>query len=160
MVQYQEMQPIFPSKQSERIYKALNPKGDPFDYNPKREKQLEIVGLVLWATEGDKSQLSLANGNPAIISKYLKFLRVICRFEEKRIKAVIHCHDTLSYKECLGYWSKITKIPPSRFNKPYIKKDKGGTQKYPYGILRVVAMNMKLVHHFKERLVELGLPPD
>lgn len=152
------MQVSFSSKQSQRIYQALNPKGDPFDYDPKRDRQLEIIGLVLWATEGDKTQLSLANGNPSIVKKYLEFLRVICRFEEKRIKAVIHCHNTLSYEDCLVYWSKTTNIPPSRFNKPYIKEDKGGTRKYPYGIMRVVAMNMKLTNYFKERLAELGLP--
>ena len=148
----------FPSLQSQRVYNALNPNGDPFDYDPKRDKQLEIIGLVLWATEGDKTQLSLANGNPAIISKYLEFLRVICRFEEKRIKAVIHCHDTLPYKDCLAYWSKVTKIHPKQFNKPYIKQDKGGARKYPHGIIRIVAINTKLAHRFKERLAELGLP--
>lgn len=148
----------FPSKQSERIYKVLNPNGDPFDYDSKRDKQLEIIGLVLWATEGDKTQLSLANGNPAIITKYLQFLRVICRLEKKRIKAVIHCHDTLPYKECLAYWSTLTKIPPEKFNKPFIKQDKGGARKYPHGILRIVATNVKLTQYFKERLAELGLP--
>lgn len=148
----------FSSKQSERIYNALNPNGDPFNYDHRRNKQLEIIGLVLWATEGDKTQLSLANGNPAIIAKYLEFLRTVCRFEEKRIKAVIHYHNTLAYEKCLTYWSKITNIPSSRFNKPFIKQDKGGVRRYPYGILRIVAINAKLTQYFKERLVDLDLP--
>lgn len=154
------VKPKFSSRQSERIYRALNPTGDPFDYNAKRDRQLEIIGLILWATEGDKTQLSLANGNPAIICKYLEFLRVICRLDEKKIKAVIHCHDTLSYQQCLNYWSRTTGMPPKRFNKPFVKKDIGGTRKYPYGILRIVATNMKLQQYFKERLAELGLPRD
>jgi hypothetical protein len=150
----------FPSKQSERVYRALNPKGDPFNYDPGRDQQLDIIGLLLWATEGDKTQLSLANGNPAIIRKYLEFLRIVCRFEEGKIKAVIHCHDTLSYNQCLKYWSKITDISPNRFNKPFIKVDTGGNRKFPFGILRVVAGNIMLVQRFKERLAELGLPCD
>jgi hypothetical protein len=146
------------SIQSERVYKALNPRGDPFHYDPTRNRQLDLIGLLLWATEGDSTQVSLANGNPAVIKKYLAFLRIVCRLKEEKIKAVIHCHDTLSYQTCLRYWSKITRIPASRFNKPFIKQDKGGKRKYPYGIVRIVANNTKLTQCFKERLAELGLP--
>lgn len=148
----------FPSKQSERVYAALNPNGDPFDYNASRDSTLEIIGLLLWATEGDKTQLSLANGNPAIIQKYLEFLRVICKFNESRIKAVIHYHDSISYQKCLTYWQRITRIPQNRFNKPFVKRDKGGTRNFPYGIVRIAATNTKLNIHFKKRLAELGLP--
>ena len=148
----------FPSKQSERIYLAQNPKGDPFDYDRERNPQLEIIGLLLWATEGDKSQLSLANGNPAIIQKYLEFLRTVCRLREEKIKAVIHCHDSTPYPTCIEYWSKITSIPMPRFTKPFIKPDKGGARNYPYGIIRIAANNVKLVALFKERLAEIGLP--
>lgn len=146
--------------QSERIYRILNPNGDPFKYNPKKDKELEIIGLVLWATEGDKTQLSLSNGNPTIIKKYLNFLRKTCGLDEEKIRAVIHCHDTLPYSKCVNYWSKITNIHRSRFKKPYIKEDKGGTRKYPYGIIRIVASNVKLVRIFNERLKEIGLSKD
>lgn len=145
---------------SNSIYKLLNPKGNPFRYNPRGKRELEIVGLILWATEGDKTQLSLSNGNPTIIKNYLKFLRKVCYLDERKIKAVIHCHDTLPYKECFGYWSKITEIPFHRFTKPYIKKDHGGTRKYPYGIIRIAASNVKLVRIFNERLKEIGLSKD
>src|SRR3989344_550825 len=129
---------------SEQTYRALNPLGDPFRYEPDVDRNLEIIGLVLWATEGDRTQISLANGNQNIILKYLKFLRLICNFNEKKIKCVIHCHDTLSYEECIRYWSKLTGISRNKFRKPFIKKDKGGTRKYPYGICRIVASNIKL----------------
>ncbi len=139
------------------IYNYRNPSGDPFLYSPKKDRILDVIGLVLWATEGDKTQLSLANGNSAIIKRYLEFLRRICNFQEERLKAVIHCHDTVPYIVCLDYWSKITGIPVSRFTKPHIKKDKGGTRKYPYGILRIVATNVKLIQIFKDRLKTLSL---
>lgn len=146
--------------QSERIYQVLNPGGDPFDYKPKNFKELEIIGLVLWVTEGDRTQLSLSNGNPSIITTYLNFLRKVCNLKEEKIKAVIHCHDTLSYVECLMYWAETTKISPDRFTKPHIKKDHGGKRKYPYGILRIAATNIKLVRIFNERLKELNLSRD
>lgn len=142
---------------SSTVYNQLNPQGNPFSYKPENDQILDIIGLVLWATEGDKTQISLANGNIAIIKKYLEFLRVICNFKEERIKAVIHCHDSLPYDKCLYYWSKLTNIPIERFNKPFIKHDKGGTRKFPYGILRIVGYNVKLVQLFKERLKDLGL---
>ncbi|MBI2676653.1 MAG: hypothetical protein HYX21_01690 [Candidatus Yanofskybacteria bacterium] len=145
---------------SASIYKYKNPSGDPFDYKPEISRELEIVGLLLWVTEGDRTQLSLANGNPTIILRYLDFLRKICGLKEEKIKAVVHCHDTLPYKKCLGYWSEITNIPKTRFTKPYIKPDKGGHRKYPYGILRIAAMNIKLIRIFNERLRELGLSKD
>lgn len=142
------------------VYRYRNPAGDPFCYTPERDPLLETIGLVLWTTEGDKTQLSLANGNPKIIYRYLEFLRTICNFNEEKIKAVIHCHDTLPYSDCIRYWSKISRIPSKRFNKPFIKKDSGGTRKYPHGILRVVASNTKLVQIFKDRLKILGLERD
>ena len=142
------------------MYHARNPHGDPFVYNPDANPNLDIIGLVLWVTEGDKTQLSLSNGNPAIIKKYLEFLRTVCGLKETKIKGVIHCHDTLSYQTCLHYWSRITHIPSNRFNKPHIKRDKGGNQKYPYGIVRITAVNTKLLHIFKERLRVLGLSRD
>ena len=145
---------------SETIYNLRNPSGDPFDYKPSKNKMLEIIGLVLWATEGDKTQLSLSNGNPSIIRQYLNFLRKICNLQEEKIKAVIHCHDTLPYENCIRYWSKLANIPHSRFTKPYIKKDRGGTRKYPYGIIRIAASNNKLVRIFNERLKEFGLSRD
>lgn len=146
--------------QSERIYKVLNPNGDPFNYSPRGNRELEIIGLVLWATEGDKTQLSLANGNPEIIKKYLHFLREVCHLNEEKIRIVLHCHDTLPYEQCLQFWSRVTRILPSRFKKPFIKRDSGGKRKYPYGICRVVASNKKLVEIFKTRLKELGMSRD
>lgn len=145
---------------SDTLYQIRNPKGDPFLYDASINSELEIIGLILWVTEGDKSQLSLANGNPNIITKYLEFLRKICGMREERIKAVVHCHDTLPYAACLRYWSELTQIPKDRFTKPHIKKDMGGNRKYPYGILRIVAYNTKLIHIFKERLKDLGLSRD
>ncbi len=145
---------------SETIYKLRNPAGDPFDYKPSKNKKLELIGLLLWVTEGDKTQLSLSNGNPSIIKKYLEFLRKICNLNENKIKAVIHCHDTLSYKQCLSHWSEITNIPPIRFTKPNIKKDHGGNRKYPYGIIRIAASNNKLVRIFNERLKDFNLSRD
>ncbi len=139
------------------VYHFRNPTGDPFNYQPRSNPRLETIGLILWATEGDKTQVSLANGNPSIILKYLDFLRTICNLNEEKIKAVIHCHDTLSYNQCRRYWSDLTNIPFRRFNKPFIKPDKGGTQRYPYGILRIVVSNVRLVQLFKERLLVLGL---
>lgn len=132
----------------------------PFDYKPQLSQELEIIGLILWATQGYKTQLSLSNGNPSIIGKYLEFLRTVCDLKEEKIKAVIHCHDTLAYESCLAYWSEITKISHSLFTKPHTKSDRGGKRKYLYGILGIVASNKKLVHIFKERLEELGLPRD
>lgn len=143
--------------QSERIYRLLNPSGDPFRYDSSSNIELELIGLTLWATEGDKTQVSLANGNPFIIQKYLKFLREICHLKEEKMRIVLHCHDTLPYQQCIRFWSGITGIPASQFKKPYIKKDKGGTRKYPYGICRIAATNTKLVQKFNERLAELNL---
>jgi hypothetical protein len=130
----------------------------PFRYTPEKNPTLELIGLILWATEGDKTQISLANGNPHIIQRYLEFLRMICNVDEERIKGVIHCHDTLPYDHCLHYWSAVSEIPPKRFTKPFIKKDKGGTRKYPYGIMRIASNNKGLVRIFNERLREIRLP--
>ncbi len=148
--------PYSPTR-SKSIYSLRNPDGHPFQYAPEIDPELEIIGLVLWVTEGDRSQLSLANGNETIITKYLEFLRRVCNLREEKIKAVIHCHNSVPYEECLRFWSQVTLIPLDRFNKPFVKPDLGGTRKYPHGILRVVANNIELVQLFKLRLLALGL---
>lgn len=142
---------------SETVYRIRNNGRDPFRYTPDVDPTLEIIGLLLWVTEGDRTQLSLSNGNPSIVKKYVKFLRRVCNFDEQRIKAVIHCHDSLPYNQCQEYWSGVTGIPPGRFTKPFLKPDRGGHRKYPYGIVRIVANNIKLIQHFKERLQAFGL---
>lgn len=149
--------PVTKSTRSEQVYRALNPLGDPFQYDSSRDNELDLIGLILWATEGDKTQISLANGNANIIKKYLEFLRIVCNLKEEKISCVIHCHDTLSYNQCLDYWSALTQIPHARFKKPFVKRDTGGTRKYPYGICRIVANNIKLVQIFMKRLEQLGL---
>jgi|GEM_PF-936288 len=155
MVYYQYMSHSL--TRSESVYSKRNPNGDPFQYDPEKNSELNIIGLILWATEGDRTQITLANGNPSIIALYLRFLREICNFREERIKAVIHCHDTLPYDTCIQYWSHITSIPQERFTKPFIKKDSGGTRKYPYGIIRIVANNVKLLRLFNDRLQKIGI---
>lgn len=145
---------------SNSVYTFRNPKGDPFCYSPKHNRDLELIGLVLWVTEGDKTQISLANGNIHVIKKYLEFLRTVCHLREDKIKVVIHCHDTIPYKKCVRYWSRLTGVPPRRFNKPFIKKDKGGSRNFSYGICRIVASNSRLVAIFKDRLKAIGLERD
>jgi len=118
----------------------------PISYNLKKnltekERQLKIAGIMLYWAEGAKSNLKnrawmidLANSDPEMIKVFLKFLRIICGIDEKKLRAYIYTYADQDIKKLLKYWCKITKIPLKQFTKSYIRNDflpeKSGKMKY------------------------------
>src|SRR6266487_4291168 len=73
------------------IYLRRNPTGDPFDIQtPKSDEELALfqLALGLYIGEGkkrDREQVALSNSDPRVIRVFLRFLRELCRVDEKRI---------------------------------------------------------------------------
>lgn len=84
-----------------------------------------VPGVMLYWAEGDKSlnvqRVSFTNSDPLMISFMMKWFRVVCKVPEKKFRVRINIHALLSESEMEQYWSNITKIPLSQFNKPTIK---------------------------------------
>ncbi len=93
----------------------------------------QIIGIILWWTEGTKAYrdkrwengwiypVDVTNTNPEIIKVFLEFLRKDIGVNESRLKLQLQIHEGDDQKEMESYWSKITKIPKSRFTKTIIR---------------------------------------
>jgi len=91
------------------------------------------IGSLIYLCEGTRSkrqnrgkpeQIELVSSDPFIIKIFLNFLRKIIRIEENRLRGRLEIYSDRNEKQAKNYWSKITKIPVSQFQKPIIKESK------------------------------------
>ncbi len=84
-----------------------------------------IIAFLYWA-EGTKhekvSGLIFVNTDPILIKLYVTLLRKCFKIDENKFKIRLHIHWYHDRNECISYWSKVLKIPRSRFGKLYVKK--------------------------------------
>lgn len=93
----------------------------------------QIIGLIIWWTEGTKAykrkeykntwvyNIDVTNTNSEIIKLFLNFLRNDVGLEESRLKLQLQIHEGDNQEEIEKFWSKLTKIPRSRFTKTIIR---------------------------------------
>jgi hypothetical protein len=93
----------------------------------------KVIGLILWWTEGTRSRrdkrwkravsypVEITNTDPRIIRLFLEFLRKDIGVIEKKLKVQIQIHEGDNQKKLENFWSRIAKIPKSRFNKTIIR---------------------------------------
>jgi hypothetical protein len=88
------------------------------------DRDLLIAGVALYAGEGSKTggEAALANSDPRIISMFLAFLRRHFVVDESRLRVHLYLHEGLDLDAAISFWSKVTGIPPSQFQKPYRAK--------------------------------------
>jgi len=113
------------------------------------EEKLKLVGLMLYWGEGYKSAKSsgvdFANSDKDMIVIFVKFLRVIYRVDEKRLRVLLYCYSNQNIKSLIHFWSKLTKIPKKQFSKPYVKKDfRVNGKKMKYGMVHIRYADKKL----------------
>ena len=125
----------------------------------RREKQLKTAGVMLYWAEGSKSNPSkrswtvdFANSNPEMIKLFLRFLRIICGVDEKRIRIYLYAYADQDIETLKRYWQKITDISLKQFTKPYIRQDflpeKSGKMKH--GLVHVRYADKKLLLQIEE----------
>lgn len=116
-------------------------------------KELSAIGTMLYWAEGYKGSDSVpaktvdfANSDPSMIQLFLKFLRVVYRLEEKRLRVYLYCYSDQNPANLIEYWSKITEIPKSQFSKPYVRSDfKKDGRKMKYGMIHIRYHDKKLL---------------
>lgn len=134
-------------------------KKKPITFSIKRnlssaEKELKVAGLMLYWSEGSKSNQKLrmwtvdfTNSDPKMIKLFLLFLRRICRIDEKRLRVLLYCYANQDIEELKNFWYKITGINLKQFIKPYVRKDflpeKRGKMKY--GLVHIRYSDKKLL---------------
>jgi len=101
------------------------------------EEKLRIAGTMLYWGEGTKSGNSVmfSNSDPQMIRVFLKFLREICRVDEKRLRILLHMYDNQDEGFLKDFWSESTDIPISQFSKTFYHQGGRGSYRQisPYG---------------------------
>lgn len=133
----------------------------PLSYKIKKklsagEEKLKVAALMLYWGEGSKrsSMVDLANCDPAVIKIFLRFLREICRVDEKRLRVYVYCYSNQDPDSISRYWSGVAKIPLDQFMKPYVRTDyamKAGRQ-MANGLMHVRYSDKKLMRYILEEI--------
>jgi len=95
------------------------------------EKDLKklLCSMLFWA-EGAKNMkcVTFINSDPKMISTFLRLLRSAFHINENKFRALVHLDGYHNKTHIKKYWSSITQIPLSQFNrnykKPHTKKRK------------------------------------
>lgn len=122
------------------------------------EEKLRIMGIMLYWGEGTKAGNSVAfsNSDPDMIIIFLKFLREICRVDEKRLRLLLHLYLDQNEINMKHFWSNITDISLSQFSKTFIHKQKRGTYKKisRYGTISLRYSDKELLNTINNWLAE------
>src|SRR3989344_1670152 len=117
-----------------------------------KEKELKTAGAMIYWAEGAKAvnsawTIDFANSNTSMVKLFLKFLREICRVDEKRLIVQLYCYSNQGVEDLKKYWYKETRIPLTQFIKPYVREDflpeKIGKMKY--GLVHIRYSDKKLL---------------
>lgn len=103
-----------------------------------------ISGVSLYAGEGDKtdSQVGFSNTNPDLIEFMIWWFRRFCKISENKYRGSLWLHQGLDEEKAKIFWSKLTNIPLSQFNKTYIAQSKPHSNKirkniHQYGVFAI-----------------------
>lgn len=118
-----------------------------------KERELKIAGVLLYWAEGGKPSwhtrnwtVDLANSDPKMIMLFLRFLREICRVDEKKLSVQLYCHADQNVEVLKKYWSILTKIPFKKFIKPYVRQDfNPNGRKMAHGLVHIRYCDKKLL---------------
>jgi hypothetical protein len=85
------------------------------------EREFLVAGVALYAGEGSKrdGELRFSNSDPRMIVFYCAWLRQFFEIDESRLRVRLYLHEGLDLGASLAFWSELTGIPPSQFQKPY-----------------------------------------
>lgn len=124
---------------------------------PRRFSRLDlkILGASLYWAEGynaARSYIIFSNSDPEIIKIMMKFLREICQVSNEKIKGRVNIHPHLDIKKAERFWSNVTKIPKSNFNKPLLAVSSASKQKrdtLPLGTFNIIVCDVILASKIK-----------
>lgn len=121
------------------------------EIRPLTPYEFKIAGAALYWGEGNKSQgLAFSNSDPELVRFMMKWFREICQVPNKKIRAYLYLHTGQNEKKMKKYWSRITNIPLSQFNKTVLKQKGSASRKYSQsqykGTIKVQVLDEDLKH--------------
>jgi len=91
---------------------------------PLSERDLFIAGLFLYWGEGSKrlsNAVAVSNTDPSVINFFIDWVLNYLNVPREKIHVCLHLYNDMDIGKEKKYWSKILKLPPNQFSKPYIK---------------------------------------
>ncbi len=122
-----------------------------------RKIQAETILAMLYWGEGFKGNenshlatVDFANSDPEMIRIYIKALRDVYEFDEKKLRVLLYCYSNQNISELINFWSKLTTIPKSQFTKPYVRTDyQKNVRTMKYGLIHIRYNDKKLLINIK-----------
>lgn len=115
-----------------------------------------VAGFYLYWGEGTKTaeySVSFTNSDPSMVRCFVKWLKLLDINEEK-LKAKLHLYSDQDEHELTKFWSNVSGIPTTRFNKTYRKKSMSHRKTYkgmfPYGTCVVMYHNRDIYEYVLE----------
>jgi hypothetical protein len=103
------------------------------------KRDLFMLGIGIYIGEGTKTNnlVRVINADPKIIKFVIKWFEEVCGLSRENFRIRIHLYPDNNVRECMRFWSNISRIPLNQFQKTYIdiRKNKKMFKrgKLPYG---------------------------
>lgn len=112
------------------------------------DSELKILGASLYISEGTRLReyengrkiysIEFTNKDPRVVGAFMTFFRKIIGPIEERVKAELFIYPDLDESTLVSYWSVVTGIEKSRFNKTIVLKAKMSRFKHnPLGTIKI-----------------------
>jgi hypothetical protein len=97
--------------------KLINP------ITPNMDNSITALSMMYWC-EGSKNGRSVCftNSDPDLVKLFITLFRKCFKIREDKIRIGVHLHDYHNETEILKFWSSVIDVPPSQFNKTFIKQ--------------------------------------
>ncbi|OGH87838.1 MAG: hypothetical protein A3J93_05410 [Candidatus Magasanikbacteria bacterium RIFOXYC2_FULL_42_28] len=109
---------------------------------------LFLVGLTIYWGEGDKRMANglvrISNIDPAMVKKFIEFLRKVCEVPQERIKIWLLLYKDLNEIKCKRYWTTKLNLRPSQFVKSQCIVGRHKTRRVSYGVCNLYVSNRLL----------------
>lgn len=123
---------------------------------------LRIVGAALYWAEGynaSRAEIIFANTDPDMIRLMALFFRRVCNVKSTKLRGKVAIHPHLDIRAAEKYWSKVSGIPLSQFNKPLLalsRARKGKRDTLPMGTFSILFCDVYTCSKIKGWIEGLG----
>lgn len=113
-------------------------------------EELKVAGCMLYAGEGTKARrdrrsenryiyaIELTNSAPTIIALFARFLKEVMFVDQSRLRGQLFVYPDHNQQELITYWSNVSGIPISQFQKVILLEQKNSKYKpNPLGTFKV-----------------------
>lgn len=125
--QYKAMQTVLKKRRSKDQERLKLTKDLLSNIELTKEHLKLLCSLIYWC-EGykkDDTYIRFINSDPSLIKVFLHLLRNSFEVDESKFRIGMHLHEYHNEKRQKEFWSEITNIPTTQFNKTYLKPHTG-----------------------------------